>query len=160
MFTLLLSTVVLTALPKSGPLQYPGLSSCCERNDCDPLSLTPTLVPRSRQSIVTLVLSFYPSHFGHVGSQVACSLCLSHLPFHSGLATTMSTGRWFHRLLNACQLLLRLQPVLQLLPVLCLPHTSRHPGHCPILKMTKDQSRRHQQSETGEVDDLGGRNGD
>lgn len=61
-------------------------------------------------------------------------------------------------LLNACQLQLMLQLVLQPLPVLCLPHISRHLGHLPILKMTEDQGRRHQQRQTREVGELSRKN--
>ena len=139
-----------TALLNSGTLQYPGLASCYRAMASDPLSVTLTCVPCSGQSIVTLVLSFYLSPFYHVGSQVACSLCLSHLHPQPGLEAT--TRDDFTELLNANQLLLMLQ-VLQLLPVLSLLCTFRHPGHHPILKMSEAQDRRHQQSER----DWGGR---
>lgn len=138
------------ALLNSGTFQYPGLASCHHAMASDPLSVTLTCVPCSGESIVTLVLSVYVSPFYHVGSQVACSLCLSHLHPQPGLEAT--TRDDFTELLNANQLLLMLQ-VLQLLPVLCLLCTFRHPGHHPILKMSESQDRRHQQSER----DWGGR---
>lgn len=103
-------------------------------------SYTLTLAPCPGQSIVTLVLTFNSSLFYHVRSQVAWSLHLS--PLHPQPPQKPSDGST--ELLNACQLLLVLQPVLQLLPVLCLPYTLPSClGHCPTLKMTEDQGRSH-----------------
>lgn len=117
----------------------------------DPLSVTLTLSPCSGQSVVTLVLSFYPSPLSPHGWPSSTFF----VPFLlASPASLRSHHIWddFIELLNAYQLLPMLQ-VLQLFPVLWLLYTLRHPGHHPILKMSGAQNRTHQQNER----DWGGR---
>ena len=144
LLTPLLHTGIITALLTLALSPIPRLSCHCLRMVADPMFWTShlgaALISLPRWPGLCAFLTCIPSQAEHP-------------------PRVLREGRT--QLFDARQLLLVLRPILQLLPALCLPHTSRHPGHHPALPMTGDRSSRHPQSERDwEVGEWSGKNRD